>query len=146
VRLARGDSAPRARGSLLADLDGPRADKLALELGQSAVQADVTRQADIERMVEAACQRWGRLDELFNNAGIIQGKPLLDVTREDWDRLMDVKLKALFFVLQAAARRMVRQDPIPGSSLLGKLIHTASIAAYRGGLPSRLHTRPRKPV
>jgi meso-butanediol dehydrogenase/(S,S)-butanediol dehydrogenase/diacetyl reductase len=41
----------------------------------------------------------------------------------------------VFFVLQAAARRMIRQDPMPGSELRGKLIHTASIAAYRGGLP-----------
>src|SRR5256886_13084652 len=41
--------------------------------------------------------------------------------------------RAVFFVLQAAARRMVRQDPMPGSELRGKLIQTASIAAYRGG-------------
>jgi meso-butanediol dehydrogenase/(S,S)-butanediol dehydrogenase/diacetyl reductase len=120
---------------LLADLDGAGAEKVAHELGQSSIQADVTRQSDVDRMVDAAYQRWGRLDVLFNNAGIIQGKPLLDVTREDWDRLMDVNLKAVFFVLQAAARRMTRQEPIPGSELRGKLIQTASIAAYRGGLP-----------
>ncbi|HXH82740.1 MAG TPA: SDR family oxidoreductase [Candidatus Tectomicrobia bacterium] len=46
---------------------------------------------------------------------------------------MDVNLKAVFFVLQAAARRMVKQDLIPGSELRGKLIQTASIASYRGG-------------
>jgi len=44
-----------------------------------------------------------------------------------------VNLRAAFFVLQAAARRMVRQELMPGSDLRGKLIHTASIAAYRGG-------------
>ncbi len=120
---------------LIADLDGGAAEKLATELGQHAVRADVTRGADIEAMLDAAWQRWGRLDVLFNNAGIIQGKPLLDVTAADWDRLMDVNLKAVFFVLQATARRMIRQDPIPGSELRGKMIHTASIAAYRGGLP-----------
>jgi meso-butanediol dehydrogenase / (S,S)-butanediol dehydrogenase / diacetyl reductase len=124
---------------LLADLDGAGADKLARELGQASVQADVTRVADIERMVEAAWQRWGRLDVLFNNAGIIQAKPLLDMTEEDWDQMMDVNLKAVFFVLQAVARRMVRQDPIPESELRGKLIQTASIAAYRGGLPLTAH-------
>lgn len=120
---------------VLADLDGGGAARLAAELGQVAVQADVTRPEDVERMIEVPYARWGRLDVLFNNAGIIQAKPLLAVTRADWDRLMEVNLKAVFFVLQAAARRMVQQDPIPGSQLRGKLIQTASIAAYRGGLP-----------
>ncbi|HXG02498.1 MAG TPA: glucose 1-dehydrogenase [Candidatus Binatia bacterium] len=120
---------------LIADLDGPAAEKLAAELGQHAVRADVTRAADIEAMLDTAWRLWGRLDVLFNNAGIIQGKRLFDVTREDWDRVMDVNLKAVFFVMQAAARRMVSQPPIAGSELRGKLIHTASIAAYRGGLP-----------
>jgi|SRR2546427_2239943 len=120
---------------LIADVDGGAAAKLAAELGQHAVRADVTRAGDIEAMLDAAWQRWGRLDVLFNNAGIIQGKPLLDVTPADWDRLMDVNLKAVFFVLQATARRMIQQDPIAGSELRGKMIHTASIAAYRGGLP-----------
>src|SRR2546430_17274244 len=50
-----------------------------------------------------------------------------------WDLLREVNLRAVFFVLQAAARRMVRQDPMPGSELRSKLIQTASIAAYRGG-------------
>ena len=124
---------------LLADLDGPGADKLARELGQASVQADVTRAADIERMVETAWQRWGRLDVLFNNAGIIQAKPLLDLSEADWDRMMAVNLKAVFFVLQAVARRMIHQDPIAGSEVRGKLVQTASIAAYRGGLPLTAH-------
>mgnify|MGYP001564140978 FL=1 len=124
---------------VLADLDGVAVERLAGELGQVAVQCDVTLRADIERMVDTAYQRWGRLDVLFNNAGVIQGKPLLELTEEDWDRLMNVNLRAVFFVLQTAARRMVRQAPIPGSELRGKLIQTASIAAYRGGLPLTAH-------
>jgi meso-butanediol dehydrogenase/(S,S)-butanediol dehydrogenase/diacetyl reductase len=120
---------------LLADLDKPGAQKLAGELGQPAVEVDVTRQADIERMVEEAYRRFGRLDVLFNNAGVIRVEPLLEVTEREWDRVMAVNLKAAFFVLQAAARRMIGQAPIPGSELRGKLIHTASIAAYRGGSP-----------
>jgi NAD(P)-dependent dehydrogenase (short-subunit alcohol dehydrogenase family) len=120
---------------LLADIDGPGAEKLATELGQAAIQADVTRRSDVERMVEASYRRWGRLDILFNNAGIIQGKPMLEITEADWDRVMDVNLKAAFFVLQLVARHMVAQEPMTGSELRGKLIHTASIAAYRGGLP-----------
>ena len=117
----------------LADLDGPGVEKLAAELNGVAVQADVTRPADVARMLEEPYRRWGRLDVLFNNAGVIRVQPLLDVTEAEWDRVLDVNLKAVFFVLQAAARRMKAQSPMAGSELRGKLIQTASIAGYRGG-------------
>jgi len=118
---------------VLADLDGAAVDKLAVELGQRAVRADVTKADDIARMVDEAYQRWGRLDVLFNNAGVIRVQPMFDVTEAEWDRVLDVNLRAVFFVLQAVARRMLKQDLIAGSELRGKLIQTASIAAYRGG-------------
>src|SRR5438876_9072864 len=118
---------------VLADLDGPGVEKVAAELGQVAVQADVTRRDDVERMIDEAYNRWGRLDVLFNNAGVIRVQPLLEVTEEEWDRVLDVNLRAVFFVLQAAARRMREQSLMPGSELRGKLIQTASIAGYRGG-------------
>ncbi|MBI2525465.1 MAG: SDR family oxidoreductase [Candidatus Rokubacteria bacterium] len=120
---------------VLADVDGPAVERLAAALGQAAVQVDVTRGADIARMVEEPYRRFGRLDVLFNNAGVIRAQPLLEVSEAEWDRVVAVNLKAAFFVLQASARRMVAQDPIPGSELRGKLIQTASIAAYRGGNP-----------
>ena len=118
---------------VLADLDGVGAEKLAAELGGVAVQADVTKAGDIARMIEEPYRRWSRLDVLFNNAGVIRLQPMLDVTESEWDRVLDVNLKAVFFVLQAAARRMKSQSPMAGSELRGKLIQTASIAGYRGG-------------
>jgi NAD(P)-dependent dehydrogenase (short-subunit alcohol dehydrogenase family) len=118
---------------VLADLDGPGVEKLAGELEQVAVQADVTRDQDIERMVEEPYRRWGRLDVLFNNAGVIRLQPMLEVERTEWDRVMEVNLRAVFFVLQAVARRMLRQELMADSELRGKLIQTASIASYRGG-------------
>jgi meso-butanediol dehydrogenase/(S,S)-butanediol dehydrogenase/diacetyl reductase len=118
---------------VLADLDGGSVEALASELGQAAVCADVTRRDELERMVDEPYRRWGRLDVLFNNAGVIKVQPLLEVTEAEWDRVISVNLRAVFFVLQAAARRMITQTPIPGSELRGKLIQTASIAAYRGG-------------
>jgi len=118
---------------VLADQDGAGVEKLAAELGQVSVSADVTRHADIERMVEEPYKRFGRLDVLFNNAGVIRVQPMLEVTEDEWDRVMAVNLRAVFFVLQAASRRMLEQRLIAGSELRGKLIQTASIASYRGG-------------
>ena len=124
---------------LLADLNGAGAKALADELGQTSVEADVTRAGDIERMLELAYQRWGRLDVLFNNAGIAEIRPLLELSEDEWDRMLAVNLRAVFFVLQAAAKRMRAQAQIAGSELRGKLIQTASIAAYRGGLAYMPH-------
>ena len=118
---------------VLADVDGAGVEKLAAELGQVGVRADVTKPDDIAWMIEEPYRRWGRLDVLFNNAGVIRVQPMFEVTEAEWDHVMDVNLRAVFFVLQAAARRMVAQAPMSGSELRGKLIQTASIASYRGG-------------
>ncbi len=84
---------------VLVDVDGPGVEKLAAELGQVAVRADVTKPDDIARLVDEPYKRWGRLDVLFNNAGVIRVQPMLDVTEAEWDRVMDVNLRAFFFVL-----------------------------------------------
>jgi meso-butanediol dehydrogenase/(S,S)-butanediol dehydrogenase/diacetyl reductase len=124
---------------LLADLNGDGAHALADQLGQASVAVDVRRASDINRMLDAAYERWGRLDVLFNNAGVEGVRPLLEVTEDDWDRVLNVNLRAVFFVLQATAKRMRQQSPLPDSELRGKLIQTASIAAYRGGQPYMVH-------
>ena len=120
---------------VLSDMDGPAVTKLAGELGQVAIRTDVTRASDIAAMIDEPYKRWQRLDVLFNNAGVIRVEPFLDATEGEWDRVMSVNLRAVFFVMQAAARRMREQNVMPGSQLRGKLIQTASIAGYRGGNP-----------
>ena len=76
----------------LADIDKAGVEKLAAELGGVAIQADVTRAADIARMVDETCRRFGRLDVLFNNAGVIRVQPMLEVTEAEWDRVLAVNL------------------------------------------------------
>jgi len=124
---------------LLTDVNGAGAKALADELGQASVQADVTKSADIERMLDRAYELWGRLDALLNNAGIAEVRPLFDITEDQWDRMIAINLRSVFFVLQGTAKRMRHQTPIVGSELRGKLIQTASIAAYRGGHPNMTH-------
>ena len=100
-------------------------------LGQRAlaVPADVTRADEVEVMVDRAAAELGRLDIAVANAGIIVIAPLLDMSQDDWDRLFDVNVKAVWLTAAAAARKMVSQ----GQG--GRLILAASRA---GKGPSRL--------
>jgi 2-deoxy-D-gluconate 3-dehydrogenase len=91
----------------------------------SWVQADVTKVADIERMVQEAVRFLGSLDILVNNAGINIPKPSLEVTEQDWDQVLNTNLKAAFFCSQGAARSMVAQKK-------GKIINVASQMAFVG--------------
>lgn len=88
---------------------------------------DVTSRADVERMVAATESGLGPIDVLFNNAGIIQVHPFLEIEDEDFDRIMAVNAKGVFLCGQAVARRMVERGR-------GKIVNTASIAA-RLGIP-----------
>lgn len=91
-----------------------------------ALQADVTRREDIQRIVDACVERFGRVDILFNNAALFDMGPLLDEAWECYDRLFAVNVKGMFFLMQAAARQMVRQ----GAG--GKIINMSSQAGRRG--------------
>ena len=84
-----------------------------------AVPLDVTSLHSINRMVAKVLARFGTIDVLVNNAGINIAKKALDVTEEDWDRILDVNLKGVFFCSQAVGREMIKQRR-------GKIINIAS--------------------
>jgi 3-oxoacyl-[acyl-carrier protein] reductase len=91
-----------------------RADETVAEIaargGQAfAVQGDVSSAASVARMFASVIDRVGRLDVHVNNAGIQTWKPLLDVTEEEWDLVVDTNLKGCFLCTQAAARHMKEQ-------------------------------------
>jgi 3-oxoacyl-[acyl-carrier protein] reductase len=71
-----------------------------------AVQADVGKRADVERLFDETFQHFGRLDILINNAGIMFNKPLAEVAEEEFDRIFAVNVKGTFLACQQAARRM----------------------------------------
>jgi NAD(P)-dependent dehydrogenase (short-subunit alcohol dehydrogenase family) len=96
--------------------EGAQLEKLAAELGQVAVAADVTRADDIARLVDEPYRRFGRLDVLFNNLGVIRLPPLLEVTAIEWDRVLNVNLRAVFFVARSfeqirGSNEALRRDP-----------------------------------
>ena len=71
-----------------------------------AVQGDVGKVGDIQRLFDAAFEHFGKLDILVNNAGIMFNKPIADVTEEEYDRIFAVNVKGTFFACQQAAKRM----------------------------------------
>ena len=74
-----------------------------------AARADVSRKADVDRLVDAAADRFGAIDIMVNNAGIAPVVDFLDVTEELLGRVLDINLKGAFYGTQAAARRMIAQ-------------------------------------
>lgn len=76
-------------------------------------------------LVQQAVNIYGRVDILVNNAGIIRRAPALDFSESDWDDVLQVNLKAVFFIAQAVARQMTKG---------GKIINIASMLSYQGGI------------
>lgn len=120
---------------VVADIDAARAEETAAlvrDLGRRAVvtRTNVCRRDECEAAVRACVEAFGGIDIAVANAGISHGVPFLDMTEEDWDRVMDVNLKGVFFTCQAAARQMVAQ----GTG--GRIITIASIMAEIGSAGS----------
>jgi 2-deoxy-D-gluconate 3-dehydrogenase len=98
-------------------------------LGRRAiiVPADLSTIAPVQGVVDETVDKLGRLDILVNNAGIIRRADAVDFTEEDWDAVVDTNLKSVFFLCQAAGKRMIAQ----GS---GKIINIASMLTFQGGI------------
>jgi len=99
-----------------------------------AVECNVTKKKDIDEMIQVALEKWGKIDILVNNAGIVQFKPFLELTEEEWDRTLDINLKGYFLCTQAAAKEMAKQKS-------GVIVNIASVAMGQVGIgfPSIAH-------
>jgi NAD(P)-dependent dehydrogenase (short-subunit alcohol dehydrogenase family) len=96
------------------------------ETGREAIalQVDVTRREDVQEMVDAAKGKFGKIDILINNAGIGGGSPpLLDVSEEEWDRMMNIHLKGTMLCSQAVGKEMAGEKK-------GSIINISSISGY----------------
>ena len=100
--------------------------EIARDLAKNGASICVADRASTKAMIAATVKAFGRLDVIFNNAGISQTCPFMDVTESDWRRLMDVNGLGVLIGTQEAALQMKAQ----GTG--GKIINTASIAAKQG--------------
>ncbi|WP_103352100.1 SDR family oxidoreductase [Amycolatopsis sp. CA-128772] len=90
-----------------------------------AVPTDVSDEGSVEALFETVRDRWGRLDLLFNNAGISAGGTVADLSVEDWKRTVDVNLTGMFLCARQAVRLMKDQDPRGG-----RIVNNGSISAH----------------
>ena len=96
------------------------------------IMADLSSIEPCQRIVDETVEAFGSLDILVNNAGIIRREDALDFSEEDWDAVMDVNLKVLFFLSQAAARQMTGWSSQGGKR--GKIVNIASMLTFQGGI------------
>jgi 2-deoxy-D-gluconate 3-dehydrogenase len=105
-----------------------------------AITADLSDAANAGEVVRQATTRGLAIDILVNNAGIIRRADALEFTEADWDAVIDVNLKSVFFLCQAAAREMI------GRGRGGKIINIASMLSFQGGIRVASYTASKSGV
>jgi len=117
---------------LLCDISEAECQKVVDEIEKQGGQAlafkcDVSKKSEVEQMVKTAIAKWGKIDILINNAGILQFKPFLEISESDWDKTIDVNLKGYFLCAQTVAKEMAKQKS-------GVIVNIASIAMGQIGI------------
>ncbi len=113
------------------DMDKGRGDKVAAQINSAGGEArgfvaDLGSEADIKSLVKDVVGQWGRIDILVNNAAISDNKNILEITKEDWDKVIAVTLTGPFLMSKYVATRMVEQ----GSG--GKIVNVGSTSGFYG--------------
>jgi 3-oxoacyl-[acyl-carrier protein] reductase len=112
---------------VVADINGEAAKMVAGEMGDSAIAvvADVSKNSDVEAMIQQTVAQWGRLDILVNNAGTThRNKPMTEVTEEEFDRIFAVNVKSVFLTARHGVPLMKEQGH-------GMILNVASTAGLR---------------
>ena len=93
-----------------------------------AISADLSKKESVGAIVSATVEEMGGVDILFNNAGIIRRSPITEFSEKDWDDVMNINIRTLFFLSQAVGKQMIEQ----GRG--GKIVNTASMLSFQGGI------------
>ncbi|MDD2319917.1 MAG: glucose 1-dehydrogenase [Geobacteraceae bacterium] len=122
---------------VVSDIILENAQKVAAEIeaagGKSmAIQTDVTKADQVNELVDKAVEKFGKLDIMVANAGIANIKMSLEMTAEEWNKIMEVNTTGVFLCDTAAAKQMIKQGHKDYMGTGGKIINCASIAAHSG--------------
>jgi 2-deoxy-D-gluconate 3-dehydrogenase len=131
-----GDAMARGLAEAGADIvgvynrDAPQNKEVVEALGRRflGIQADLNITEPIDDIIKQAVETFGKIDILVNNAGIIIRNKSVDFTEKQWDDVVNINLKSLFFLSQAAARQFIKQKTN------GKIINIASLLSFQGGI------------
>ncbi|WP_392434990.1 2-dehydro-3-deoxy-D-gluconate 5-dehydrogenase KduD [Yersinia sp. HM-2024] len=105
-----------------------------------SLTADLSKIDGIPALLERAIAEFGRIDILVNNAGIIRREDAINFSEKDWDDVMNVNIKTVFFMSQAVAKQFIKQ----GTG--GKIINVASMLSYQGGIRVPSYTASKSAV
>jgi 3-oxoacyl-[acyl-carrier protein] reductase len=113
------------------DLDRPRGERTVAAIKSAGGTAepfvtDVAKASEVKALVKAVVERFGRIDILVNNVAVSDNKTILDITEEDWDRVMNVTLKSQFLMSKQVAHQMVAQ----GAG--GAIVNVGSTSGWQG--------------
>ena len=128
IALALADAGADIASVALSDSDDTVGQALAKGRKAISIQADLTSIEPVERVLQETLDGLGRVDILVNNAGLIRRADAVDFSEADWDLVMNINLKTVFFMSQAVARHYIKQ----GEG--GKIINIASMLSFQGGI------------
>jgi 2-deoxy-D-gluconate 3-dehydrogenase len=93
-----------------------------------AIPCNLAEKGSTVKIIDSTLKKFGRIDILLNNAGIIRRAPITEFTENDWDDVMNINIRSLFFLSQAVAKILIKQ----GRG--GKIINIASLLSFQGGI------------
>ena len=124
---------------VVADWNAESGEAVARQIGGTFIRVDISKSAEVDALVNAVINRFGRLDTIFNNAGIARMASVIDASDDDFDELMNVDVGGVFYGTRAAAIAMKSQG-------YGTIINTASTAAIHGVIGMSLYSAAKAAV
>lgn len=111
---------------ILEEESASTANEIAKNGGEAiAVKTDVSTKTDVDNLVNATINKFGKIDILINNAGIYRTAPTENLSEEEWERVLDINLKGYFLCAQAAGKEMIKQK-------YGRVVNISSVAGLGG--------------
>lgn len=140
MAIALAEAGADVAGVGISDQSGTKAKVEALGRSYLEIKADLTDKVCVPGIIDQVKEKLGAINILVNNAGAIRRNDILDFTEEDWDEVMDLNLKTLFFLSQAVAKEFIAQKSG------GKIINIASMLSFQGGIRVASYTSSKSGV